>query len=206
MALVDYWVEGDFPFAIVKHDELGTLCGYMGVPPVHPWYGKHCDDLDVEVHGGLTYGHHQNWGHPLEIARAEQQIAEALKGKETFPGLWETLARGHSRHLEFEQAHAGEDSEYPVKTGLDIWWFGFDCAHAGDLIPGLSHHSPLLQASEVYRDEEYVRGQLKYLGAQAAIALREQEVRQYGVDSRDAGLPGSRRPVGAYEAHGAGHG
>lgn len=35
-----------------------NLCGYVGVPPGHPWHGKGYDneDLnDVEVHGGLTF-------------------------------------------------------------------------------------------------------------------------------------------------------
>lgn len=36
-------------------------CGYVGVPPGHPWHGKKYDDVTqkdgnyVEVHGGLTY-------------------------------------------------------------------------------------------------------------------------------------------------------
>lgn len=30
-------------------------CGYVGVPPSHPFHGKLYDDLDVHVHGGLTY-------------------------------------------------------------------------------------------------------------------------------------------------------
>lgn len=29
--------------------------GYIGLPKDHPWYGKHYDDIDVDVHGGLTY-------------------------------------------------------------------------------------------------------------------------------------------------------
>ena len=52
----------------------GTWCGYVGVPVGHPWWGKeygkcaatppcaeddgrcrHCLDVLVEVHGGLTY-------------------------------------------------------------------------------------------------------------------------------------------------------
>lgn len=39
--------------------ELGTLCGYVGVPEGHPWFGRHYDDIDrvcqPSVHGGLTY-------------------------------------------------------------------------------------------------------------------------------------------------------
>lgn len=31
-------------------------CGYVGVQKGHPDYGKSYDDVDVDVHGGLTYG------------------------------------------------------------------------------------------------------------------------------------------------------
>lgn len=34
----------------------GNLCGYVAMPPGHPWHGKHYDDLEgIEVHGGLTF-------------------------------------------------------------------------------------------------------------------------------------------------------
>ncbi len=33
----------------------GSWCGYCGVPNTHPAYGKHYDNVDVSVHGGLTY-------------------------------------------------------------------------------------------------------------------------------------------------------
>ena len=35
--------------------EFGAWCGYVGVAPGHSAYGVHCSDVDVEVHGGLTY-------------------------------------------------------------------------------------------------------------------------------------------------------
>lgn len=33
----------------------GSWCGYVGVPPGHPWHGRDYSNVDVEVHGGLTY-------------------------------------------------------------------------------------------------------------------------------------------------------
>ncbi len=30
-------------------------CGYVAVPPGHPWHGKSYDQVDVDVHGGPTY-------------------------------------------------------------------------------------------------------------------------------------------------------
>lgn len=29
--------------------------GYIGLPPEHPWFGKHYNSIPIEVHGGLTY-------------------------------------------------------------------------------------------------------------------------------------------------------
>ena len=51
---VEFESEG-FPCLIVRNPSLGTLCGYVAMPPGHPWHGKHYGDLDVEVHGGLTF-------------------------------------------------------------------------------------------------------------------------------------------------------
>lgn len=34
---------------------MGAWCGYVGVPPGHPWHGQPYDDVDAGVHGGLTY-------------------------------------------------------------------------------------------------------------------------------------------------------
>jgi hypothetical protein len=31
------------------------LCGYVGLPKGHKYYGKHYSKIDVDVHGGLTY-------------------------------------------------------------------------------------------------------------------------------------------------------
>jgi hypothetical protein len=30
--------------------------GYIAVPPGHPWHGKDYDEIDCDVHGGLTFG------------------------------------------------------------------------------------------------------------------------------------------------------
>lgn len=40
---------------IMRRNTMGSWCGYAAVNPGHPWHGKHYDDPDVEVHGGLTY-------------------------------------------------------------------------------------------------------------------------------------------------------
>ena len=42
------------PCLIVRNNA-GTLCGYVGVAEGHPFYGKSNDEVDVDVHGGLTF-------------------------------------------------------------------------------------------------------------------------------------------------------
>jgi hypothetical protein len=44
-----YWCE------IKRHPSLGHLNGYIYLPDTHPDFGKSYDDVDVSVHGGLTY-------------------------------------------------------------------------------------------------------------------------------------------------------
>ncbi len=42
------------PCLIVRNYS-GALCGYVGVPKGHRYYGVRYDDVDVDVHGGLTF-------------------------------------------------------------------------------------------------------------------------------------------------------
>jgi len=115
---IEFGLVGEFPYSIHKHPRLGHLCGYIAVPPAHPWFGKDYDDLDVDVHGGLTY---------------------AKDGKET---------------------------DYPHALGTEAWWHGFDCAHSGDISPGIGHIYP----GDVYRDRDYVFAEIERLAQQAADA------------------------------------
>jgi hypothetical protein len=40
---------------LIVRGPLGALCGYVAVLPGHPWHGRGYDDVDADVHGGLTY-------------------------------------------------------------------------------------------------------------------------------------------------------
>jgi hypothetical protein len=109
----------------------GAWCGYVGVPPGHPYHGKAYRDVAVEVHGGLTY-------------------ADACQ------------EGGHICHVPL----SGESA--------DIWWFGFDCGHCFDLMPRLQAllrsltPSGLPEIPKVYRDLDYVRGEVTALAEQLA--------------------------------------
>lgn len=40
---------------LIKRSRHGALCGYVGLPPEHPWYGRDYGDIPVDVHGELTF-------------------------------------------------------------------------------------------------------------------------------------------------------
>lgn len=40
---------------ILHRGSFGGWCGYVGLVPGHPYYGKSYHDVSAEVHGGLTY-------------------------------------------------------------------------------------------------------------------------------------------------------
>jgi hypothetical protein len=40
----------------IRRNRLGSLCGYVCIPPEHPLYGVSANDLpDLDVHGGVTW-------------------------------------------------------------------------------------------------------------------------------------------------------
>jgi hypothetical protein len=41
--------------AIVVFNKTGHRCGYVEIPRSHPYYEKEYSDIDVNVHGGLTF-------------------------------------------------------------------------------------------------------------------------------------------------------
>jgi len=162
--LIAYWVEGEFP-ACIRITGMGTLCGYIGVPPSHPWYGKSYNDVEAECHGGLTYSGHETWGHPAYISYLESRQSALMEDKVPagFPSM-KPLVSMYERKLEEEEKEkAGTSKGFPYETGLDVWWIGFDCAHSGDAIPGIESSNEW----GVYRDESYVHNEISGLVQQA---------------------------------------
>jgi hypothetical protein len=46
----------------IKRNLFGAYCVYVKLPNNHPDIGKDYDDIDLDVHGGLTYGNHNTFG------------------------------------------------------------------------------------------------------------------------------------------------
>lgn len=132
---------------LIKRNRWGALCGYVGVPRGHTWYGKHYDDVnpDPPVHGGLTYA---DKCQTVDIMNDPHGTLEEEAG-----------------HLICHLVEAGEPD--------DVWWLGFDCGHFMDTQPGMLADLRLhgiVRAPyphETYKDVGYVREECRLL-AQAA--------------------------------------
>lgn len=87
-----------YPCVIRRSPELGNLCGYVGVPPGHVFYGYAYDDMDAMVEGCYEVNYAAGCGDG-DPTRTVCHVPEP----------------GQPDH---------------------VWWFGFDCAHGEDYIPG----------------------------------------------------------------------
>lgn len=121
------------------------LCGYVGVPPEHPLFGK---DYDEKV--------------PYTKETLEREIG-TLSPILIITGSIEqdrcTLALIFDVHggLSWARDHA---AGYPPDG---LWHFGFDCGHSGDKSPGRNWST-----GGIYRNWEYVEAQVKSLATQLA--------------------------------------
>ncbi len=140
---------------IMRNARGGFLSGYVAVPTSHPLYGFDHDavplDLELDVHGGLTYS------------------AICDEGPSPSRGLM-----GEARRI----CHVAEGRAYnsPVEHATDYraahdraWWFGFDCNHLYDVVPEERNDRGRFLGHEtgaVFRDEAYVYDQVIDLAAQ----------------------------------------
>jgi hypothetical protein len=52
------WIYKGYDCLIVRDEEFGNLCGYVGLKSDHPWWGKDTDDdeiYDIDVHGQIAW-------------------------------------------------------------------------------------------------------------------------------------------------------
>lgn len=159
------FVHAELLCAIRRNEHSGSLCGYVAIPPAHPAYGKDCNDLNVTVHGGLTYGKHTILGSAPAVALLEKKIEE-----------WSgTSPNFYKRILANEHKHSGKPRNYPIETSGDLWWLGFDCNHLWDYAPPtgpkmleFERHS----YDAVYRNWRYVKHETELLAEQLATMMQ----------------------------------
>lgn len=167
---------------LIVRNRLGALCGYVGVGPDHPYHGIEYNEC-MQGCSTTTFGETL----PSIPGMESVPMPDSLAEKEFYP------CYGHAPESNLD-VHGGitfsgfcqpgdeEDVErichIPEPGRPDnVFWFGFDCAHAYDLAPGmvaldrklgLDKKYPTAHDEDVYRDIEYVKGEITQLAKQLA--------------------------------------
>ena len=143
---------------IMRKERGGPLSGYVAVPPGHPLFGFDSDavppDLDIEVHGGLSYSAICNEG-PSPNRRL---INEAR-----------TICHVVLRPAKYAAVEHATEYRAGQDTHEKAWWFGFKCDQVYDAVPSRPGDWPRFLEKETgaaVRDEGYVYDQVVDLAAQ----------------------------------------
>lgn len=61
----ELWVDGATGYTCeIRRGPVGSFCGYVRLPELHPWIGKQVHDMGADVHCGITYARRE----PLNAA------------------------------------------------------------------------------------------------------------------------------------------
>lgn len=140
-----------------------SWCGYVAVPAEHPWHG-------LQHNARVT---------PLP----ERSIPDGIVPN-VFGVFLEALSDAPDDGLLpldlVIAVHGGITWSAPrcelrgQSADRTEWLFGFDCGHAGDLVPGVAAlllpPNSNVFADSVYRDRDYVFGETSRLAAQLRMA------------------------------------
>jgi hypothetical protein len=130
---------------VVRAPLTGSLCGYVGVPPGHPYHGRHYDAIDdVYVHGGLTYSDY-----------CQGAICHTPRLGEPEPTWWLGFDTGHA--FDLTPALNARLREYSASI---------------EEAPAVKYARAQWRAVDVYRPVEYVRAECAALAAQIREAWR----------------------------------
>jgi len=151
------WQSHGLPCVVIALD-MGHRCGYVGVPKKHPLYGKSYNAVIPGV--------------------KKSDIREKPIGDRGIMTLFLASADGEDVRgdLYFDVhgslTYSGDGKKgYPIKE--PVWWFGFDCAHAGDnkdpeILERFHKEDrfPSFDPEGAVRSESYVVAQCKKLAKQ----------------------------------------
>ena len=166
-----------YPCLIVRAGRLlGHLCGYAGVPSGHPCHGKGCGEVVVDVHGGLTVASHGDKATTPELWQSYRAQAEKVREiANAYPhGDEAKFTRERANEIKsydaFKNWRAAAGVSHVADDGEDgiVWWFGFDCAHFGDVTPGPAPHIHSFYGGGTYKVFDFVKRETERLAKQLA--------------------------------------
>jgi hypothetical protein len=183
-----------FDCLIVRNGS-GALCGYVGVPEGHPYFGvdydqcaqkppceaswcDHSPSSAVSVHGGLTFADRCQEPTRELWERWRVQLRSRADEARQYPRGDAAEALREEGHLLddyeawYEHAVASFICHRPLDGRPDkVWWLGFDCSHSGDLSPKYAADPRLSSFGHgMYRTIGYVMSQCANLAQQLAKA------------------------------------
>lgn len=170
------WEHAGLSCLALRNIHFGNWCGYAAVPPGHPLHGVPYSQASPALAARLEALKDRT------VTESDLTMPRMLTmlfggGAEPTPEMVLDVHGG----ITYADKCQGRICHVP-KAGEpeDVWWFGFDCGHAGDLSPAHNarmedtmppHLKP--SACEYSRDEEYrtldyVREQTNSLAVQLA--------------------------------------
>lgn len=171
---------------IVRHPSSGHLCGYVGIAKGHPFYELR---YDHKVHVKNLDDIRTDKISPINLLMAALDTTTPLGLVEICVALNVHGGLSFSDHC---QPGAEDDSVcHIVLDGRpdNIWWLGFDCAHAGDLTPSsIAFHKKFVTEhpefndvpEDIYRNIAYVKSEIELLALQlsktASLVLTEKSI------------------------------
>lgn len=186
--------ETGLPCLIVRNRG-GAWCGYVGVSEGHKFYGigysscvhgaacptpkdgeyhycEHRPESFLEAHGGITFADFcsshtaedfKEFQERMEASRAEAAkfpIGDAARRLREWSHVMTDFAAWKEKCQSVGICHlpgAGEPER--------VWWFGFDCAHSGDVSPGYDFKFGY-DRDDSYKDIQYVKLEVTALAKQ----------------------------------------
>lgn len=152
-----------FACIVLRVRESGHLCGYVGVPNGHPLYGVAYSAESEALRAQLERRKEQPIGEQPGMGLMIQMLGGELRAT---PDAALNVHGG----ITYSEKCAGRVCHVP-RDGMpaDVWWFGFDCAHAGDFSPGMTRFRwqyGLSSAGGTYRTVEFVQDECRSLAEQ----------------------------------------
>lgn len=149
--------------AVVMLTEMGHRCGYVGIPKEHPLCGVEYNERTPALKPNMTRST-EKMG-PIQLLAAACKEHDELNTPEyVFEVHGGITFSGNGR------------GEYPVPS--ELWWYGYDCAHAGDL-PEPDSHMGRIYAEMQFAERDGVIRTLDFCVAECeSLASQLSEVAQ----------------------------